>query len=160
MNDWNGIKDNIRILGKKGRIIRSKGSFLFHLFSKKYIHIYGRRIVGWFKDSWGTHCSFIQRQKRISDPVDQKYDRKNDVVDIYSLRFDGKEKYFSSNKEARKYFRQNCSHYCNEEFSFKFSAIDISSYLIKFSLAKFHKNNYKQNKNSIVIICETCNEFI
>lgn len=135
------------ILGKKGRIIRSKRSSLFfHFFFKKYIYIYS--VVEWFKDSWGTHCSFIQRQKRISDAVGQKYDRKNDV-DIYSLRFDGKGKYFSSNKGARKCFRENCLHYCNKDFSFKFSAIDISSYLIKFSLAEFHKNNYKHCKVKI-----------
>lgn len=125
MNDWNGIKGNIR------RNIREKGtdhtqqkivvSFPF-LFQEIYIY-YIYRIVGWFKDSWGTHCSFIQRQKNFWS-VGKKYDRKNDVVDIYSLRFDGKGKYFSSNKGTRKCFKENCSHYCNEEFSFKFSAID------------------------------------
>lgn len=84
MNDWNGIKGNIR------RNIREKGtdhtqqkivvSFPF-LFQEIYIY-YIYRIVGWFKDSWGTHCSFIQRQKRISDLL-----VRNMIVKMTSLIF-------------------------------------------------------------------------
>lgn len=75
---------------------------------------------------------------------------RNMIVKMTSLIFTvyvlmGKENIFLfSNKGARKCFKENCTHYCNEEFLFKFSAID---HLIKFSVAEFHKNNYKNCKN-------------